>query len=355
MIDKAVNKNENGGSILMNRLIAVVILFALVSGCSYIRPTKRLDLAPFAENTISLATEIDYGVTESSNFVNLRVIWNDPVLAAHRMEWEKIRALLKGVVAYSVELTTLGNSTLDGPERARALADFLEPLARPVLESDRNAIARLGITPAKMDSVLLDIRGQKDLLGALGAAQPIIDEVARVSDDIFDEVDASLDRTTVALVARLDQINRNAVYFQKVVDEDQYSILQRFLYLDEYRNNNDISAADSLFMEDPQLLELVKDPKNLTLDELSKIEDRLLLKMNAIDAFSKQIQPDIDRYHAQQIELAGLYVKASNQLKRARTTMIVWSRAHRNLAQGITDPARIDLFDITKKALKTAL
>jgi len=339
----------------MKRLVFVLMLIAVVDGCSYIRPTKRLDLAPFAENTISLATEIEYGVTESSNFVNLRVIWNDPVLVAHREEWDKIRALLKGVVAYSVELTTLGNSTLNGPERARALADFLDPLARPVLEADRRRVASLGISPAKMDSILADIRVQKDLLSALGAAQPIIDEVARVADDIFDGTAKSLDETIVALVARIDEINRNAVYFGKVVDEDQYSILQRFVYLDEYRNNHDLSAADSLFVEDPQLLELVKDPKNLTLEELGKIEDRLLLKMNAIDAFSKQIRPDIDRYHDQQIELAGLYKRASIQLKRARTTMIVWSRAHRNLAQGITDPARIDLFDITKKALKTAL
>jgi hypothetical protein len=314
-----------------------------------------MDLAPFAENTISLATEIDYGITESSNLVNLRVIWNDPALVAHRKEWEKIRALLKGVVAYSVELTTLGNSTLNGPERARALADFLDPLARPVLEADRRKVARLGITPAKMDSILSDIRVQKDLLGALTAAQPIIDEVARVSDNIFDETAKSLDKTTVALVARLDEINGNALYFEKLINEAQYSILKRFVYLDEYRNNNDLSAADSLFVEDPQLLDLVKDPKDLTLTDIDKIENRLLFKMGAVDDFSKQIRPDIDRYHDQQIELAALYVKASKQLKRARTTMIVWSRAHRNLAQGITDPARIDLFDITKKAIKTVM
>jgi len=332
-----------------------MILIALVNGCSYIRPTEHLDLAPFAENTISLAAEIEYGVTESSNLVNLRVIWNDPALVAHRKEWEKVRALMKGVVAYSVELTTLGNSTLNGPERARALADFLEPLARPVLEADRRRVARLGITPAKMDSILADIRVQKDLLGALGAAQPIIDEVARVADDIFDGTAKSLDQTAVALVARLDHINRNALYFQKLLDENQYSMLRRFIFLDNYRNYHDLSAADSLFMEDPQLLELVKDPKNLTLGDLGKIEDRLLFKNDTVDAFAKQIRPDIDRYHMQQIELSALYVKASAQVKRARTTIIVWSRAHRNLAQGITDPARIDLFDITKKALKTAL
>jgi len=42
-------------------------------------------------------------------------------------------------------------------------------------------------------------------------------------------------------------------------------------------------------------------------------------------------------------------------LRKSRITVIVWSRAHRDLARGIVDPARINIFDLTKKAIDTAL
>ena len=339
----------------MKRLILVGLVVLIATGCSSFRSKERINLAPFAENTISLAAEIEYGIGEASTFVNLRELWNDPALAAHRKEWDKVRALMKGVVAYSVEVTTLGNSTLSGPERAQSLAEFLDPLARPVLEYHRVAATALRITPTRMDSILTDIRKQKDLLAALRAAQPVIDEVARLSDQIFDQVDESLDDTARALITRIDQINANAVYYDKLVNQVQYSIFRRIVFLSNYRRTHEVAQLDSLYKEDPQLLEMVATPKSPTLEELANIESRLFDKVQAMDLFEKQIRPDIERYHLQQIELAEIYKRASTQLKRARTTMIVWSRAHRNLSQGITDPAKVNLFDITKKAIKTAL
>ena len=94
----------------MQRIATTLLMLLFLTGCSYVKSKQQLDLAPFAENTISLASEIEYGLTESSRLINLRELWNDPVLIAHRQEWEKVRVLMKGVVAYSVELTTLGSS-----------------------------------------------------------------------------------------------------------------------------------------------------------------------------------------------------------------------------------------------------
>jgi hypothetical protein len=173
----------------MKKFVISMLVVVFSTGCSNFRSRERLDLAPFAENTISLASDIEYGLTETNRLVHLRELLQDPVVAEHRAEWEKVRVLMKGVVAYSVEVTTLGNSTLKGPERAQALAEFLDPLARPVLDEERaKARARIRISTTGMDSILTDIRAQKNLLDALQAAQPVIDEVARISDEIFDEV-----------------------------------------------------------------------------------------------------------------------------------------------------------------------
>ena len=41
--------------------------------------------------------------------------------------------------------------------------------------------------------------------------------------------------------------------------------------------------------------------------------------------------------------------------KKARVTIMIWARAHRNLSEGVTDPAKLDIFDLTKKAVDTVL
>ncbi len=43
------------------------------------------------------------------------------------------------------------------------------------------------------------------------------------------------------------------------------------------------------------------------------------------------------------------------QLKKARVTIMIWAKAHRNLAEGVSDAAKIDIFDVTKKAVSTVL
>ena len=40
---------------------------------------------------------------------------------------------------------------------------------------------------------------------------------------------------------------------------------------------------------------------------------------------------------------------------KAQAAIFVWVRVHRKLAQGITDPAKINLMGLTKKAIDAAL
>jgi hypothetical protein len=333
----------------MRRIVLSLAILSFVAGCSRFKATNRIDLSPFAETTLSMAAEVEYGLTEAKRSVNLREYWDNPAIASHRKEWDKVRALLKGVVAYSVEVTTLGNSTLSGPDRSVALADYLEPLARPVVES-----GRFHITPAKLDSILADIRTRETLLEALGGAQPIIDEIARISDNVFDDVHVSLDNTAAALMTAIDENNAKVVEWDKMRKQAQYIIFDSISLLMSYRRGDE-SALEKLYELDPQLREYASNENKLTLKEINAIEARLFSKMEKVKELDELIAPDVLRYHAQQQELADLYTNSTHQFRKAKLTMIVWSRAHRNLATGITDPAQFNIFDLTKKAIKTVL
>ena len=109
----------------MRKLVTFVVLTALFAGCSSLntfKRTKHLDFKPFAEYTISLAADIEYGLNQ---------------------------------------------------QRAYYLRDYRDD---PYL-----------------DTLLMKIREQNDLIKGLAAAQPWVDEMARVSEMVFDRVNDDLD------------------------------------------------------------------------------------------------------------------------------------------------------------------
>ena len=334
----------------MIRYIYLAVLVAMVAGCSYVRSTKHLDFKPFAEYTITLAADIEYGLA-SNKIYYLREFRSDPTVVGHNELWNGVRMILKGIVAYSVEVTTLGGSTLGGPERCDRFADFLDGLVRPVLIQYPGV---LHATPADLDTMLTNIRKQKKLLDALWEAQPLIDEIARVSDIVFDRVGDDLDAIAEYLVAKIDSANADTVLYKKMFERFQSQTFASLVLLGEYRRG-DKAAYDRLFEKDPQLRELVDSDGKLSIKEIQAIEERLLFKAQKAREFKEQLAPDLELYRNQHLELDGLYKNAMHQLKKARVTVVVWSRAHRNRAQGIVDPARVNIFDLTKKAVNVAL
>jgi hypothetical protein len=338
----------------MRKIVFISVLIVALSGCSTVNRTfksrKTLDFKPFAEYTISLAADIEYGISQQRIYY-LRDFRHDPELDRHEDMWKGVRAILKGVVAYSVEVTTLGSSTLSGTERCDRLAEFLDQLTRPVL---LQYPAVFNPTPADLDTLLMNIRAQKNLLAGLNKAQPLVDELARVADIVFDHVNDSLDEVAGYLVTRIDSANADFVRFYDLTQQLQNNTFQALVYLGEYRRG-DATAVERLFTVDPTLKVFAKSENKLTMDEMQAIEDRLLGKAEKAREFKEQLQPDLEIYRKQQQELADVYNNAKRQLRKARITVIVWSRAHRDLAQGIVEPAKVNIFDLTKKAVDTAL
>jgi len=331
------------------------ILLVVVSGCSRINRTfkggKSLDFKPFAEYTISLAAEIEYGLNQQRAYY-LRDFRDDPYIQKHDDRWTGVRMILKGIVAYSVEVTTLGSSTLSGPERCERLAEFLDEMTRPVLINYPGVFRP---TTAELDTLLIDIREQKNLIAGLNKTQPWVDEIARVSDMVFDRVNDDLDNVALYLVAQIDSANAEFVMYYELIQRLQNNVFKSLVYLGEYRRGDD-TALERLFALDPQLKELAgPDKKKLSINEIQAIEDRLLFKAQKAREFKEQLAPDLEIYRKQQLELDDLYINAKQQLRKARITVIVWSRVHRDLAQGIVEPAKINIFDLTKKAIDTAL
>ena len=230
------------------------------------------------------------------------------------------------------------------------MATYLDDLLRSVLNGPA---PDLNFTNAELDTILKDIRVQRNLFDALNAAQPVINELARASGDLFEETKDALDSTTDEIRQRIMDENQILVEGDKNLINAQMNTITNIGYLSQYRRGNK-AAMDSLLAKEPSLKEVIKSPKKITMQDLQAIENRMIFILNALHDVREQLNPDLEIYWKQQKELDELYITYNMAIRKAKIAIIVWSRAHQRLAAGVTDPAKIDVFGIARKVAGAA-
>ena len=332
---------------MMRTAILLIVILGLLtsSGCSSFKSSRRLNLAPFAEDMVAVAGDIQYGLGQTYA-VYLRGYGETPEAEELSFKAMRVRALIRGTISYALEVVALADSRKSGPERALALANKVDELLRPVVKPPRPP---LNISEAQLDTILADVRSRKDLLDGLSAAQPIINEVARLAGEIFEDTKRALDAAAAATQRRISDNIAPVLANDAKLRELQLRATGSIDLLVRYRNG-DAAALDTLMVWLPSLKEKVSTKDGLSPAELTAIEDRLVFGLRTISEVRTQLAPDIELYRKQQAELEEMVASFNTALRQARVAVIAWSRAHQRLASGITDPADIDIFGIAKKA-----
>lgn len=335
----------------MRRLPLLLLFLAALAvvSCSSFRSKKRLNLGPFAEDMIAVAGDIQYGLGESRP-VLIRAYLDVPESYDLDVNLRKIRAVVRACISYAVQVVTLAESRLSGPERAAALADYLDGLLRPVLEKPK---PELNLTLKRLDELVADVRGQTTLLDALGAAQPVVDEIAYSAGELFDETKDVMDAVVDRARTRIDEDNRPIYEGDRTLKIYLVATLQDIGWIRAHRQG-DPAAIDSLLAHQPSLREVVNPGDGISNDELVAIEERLLFLLRSVRELREQLQPDIELYWERQRELDRIANNYNAALRQATVAVLAWSRAHKRLAAGITDPAQIDVLGIAKKAAGSA-
>ncbi|UCH85052.1 MAG: hypothetical protein JSW50_05015 [Candidatus Latescibacterota bacterium] len=331
-------------------ILALVVSELLLSGCSHFRASKRLDLGPFAESTITLASDIQLGLTQKKP-VYTRDYGHGPAVAEFEMMAKKVRAIIRGTIAYAIEIVTLSESKMSDAERCGELADYLDGLLRPVLTTP---VPELNMTVAKLDTIVANVAKQKKFLDGLAAAQPIIDEVARATSEVVEDTQIALDAAVEEVRNEIERDNRDLTTAVKALKQEQIRSILNVRFLKAYRHG-DPTAIDSLLAAEPHLKDIVKPGEPVTPADMSAIEQRLIFKLDALRKIREQLQPDLELYWKQHQELEAMADMYELALRQAQVTVIAWDRAHQRLAAGITDPAKINLVGIARKAAGSAV
>jgi len=147
--------------------------------------------------------------------------------------------------------------------------------------------------------------------------------------------------------------NRELIRGDRTVRTYQLRALKGVELIARYRRG-DAAALDTLFSEQSSLHEVVSSTTNPTPKDLAAIEQRLIFLMQTLHDLRLQLTPDLELYWKQQKELDELTKTYKAALRKAQVTAIAWARAHQRLASGVTDPAKIDVLGLAKKAAGTA-
>lgn len=335
-------------------LWGVVLLLGIVtaSGCSNFRSSRRLNVTPFAENTINLVADISYGL-DATHAVHLRRYRGGEGIAEYREHWKFFKPVLRGIGIYSLGLVTISRSNISEEQRAEQLAEFLDRMFARRLADGRSDFA---LPRERVDEILADIRAQKTFLDALGAAQPFVDEVARFSGEYLDRILASQDEVEGWLIEQIEHDFVDVIDLSERAVTAQNRFLRSLALLSDYRQGRDPDALRRLLEEDVELQEIVPvGTETVDAQTLQALEDRLMTRLARTQKIKEQMAFDLDTYQQMNIELDELVLQATNNIKRTRLTILIWAGAHRRLAAGITDPAKIDMMGVAKKALDAAM
>jgi hypothetical protein len=324
---------------------AVVMVMTLLGGCAKFSASRKMDAGPFGENVTVMIGDITSEVRKP--FYIKKYIYG-PSAEEYQAEWLNMRKSLRNIVLYSTQVVNIAQSPMTERKKPNALAATLKEILNPVPEE---RLADFHITRGELNNLIRNVEIQDTLLAALTEAQPIVDLVASYVDTHFDRVEASLNKLIKDIDARMDDrwhLNRENV-------ESLYALQGRtfksYALLYKYREG-DIAGLDALRENDPAIMHDKGKDRTISDKELEATESQIMDRLKNLNAIREQVMPQVEQYLAEARERDELYNAHKETGKKIRTTIMLWARAHRNLAAGIPVPPEIDLYSVMLGSIK---
>ena len=132
-------------------LLALALVAALAAGCKSFKSTQRLDVGPFAENTVGMIGEVQRA-TKPLVWTHLKQYESLPSVQLVREAYAPVRTLMRGVALYSTQIVSIYESDLPEPQKAQELARYLEDAVRQRLRNNGQADSYL--TKGILDSAV---------------------------------------------------------------------------------------------------------------------------------------------------------------------------------------------------------
>ena len=333
-----------------NRWLAWAMLAPLLAGCSTFKASKRLDVGPFAENTVGMIGEVQRA-TKPVVWIHLKKYDTLPSVTDVRRAYAPARTLMRGVALYSTQIVSIYESSLAEDRKASELARYLDESVRARLED--NPSAELFMSQTRLDSAVTEVRRSGDFMSALNAAQPVVSAALSYGNTVYDSLDMRIDVAAADLATRIEA--EFASVKQQLADLNDLHLRSTRCYslLAQFRKGSE-TALDSLRARDPEAAAAMPAGKRPSDAAVDAYEKRVLTEIATHVDVREEMLRRFEIYRAEQLELDELRIRSMEAARLGRITLILWARSHRNLAAGVTVPAAINVMGMVRQAASGA-
>lgn len=329
--------------------IITVSITILLTGCSSSKWLKTQDanLAPFAEQTISMVGELNYSVSREE-IIYLRgmvdYMGGKEFLERYQGLTQQVIRMLKGMVAYSLQVVAISEQSIPVEKKVNALADMIIALGEPVR---RNDVVPFPMTQEVFDDIIKSIRASETYLGALQHSTRLINVFQQHAGNVLDETKTELAALSIKISDAIDDKYK----WTRAFDEEWRLIRDEYyegmILLSDYATNRTKKSFNKLKKSRIYPIQsAIKGKSSLSGSEMVKLHDELTKRMRVFNENSKFVEQDIHDYHKTILELEEIVKNHEDGMKLIRLTFIAWSRAYGRMAAGKTNPA--EWFDISE-------
>jgi len=314
------------------------LLGLLASGCSSFRESRKLDMSPFADNTVATIGQAA-ALNKPVVWIQLREYRTHPSVVKAQQSIVPLRRLMRGIAFYSAQVVSLNDSGLPEKKKLAGLARYLKEVVRAAAED--NDAEEWNVKPGDVDRIAAEVEQKETYLEGLAAADPLVNATLQYGIKVLDRIDQDVAQAAADVEREVDvryaAISANAADLEKV----EQQTLRGFGLLYRYRlGETDQLAALRSTIPAATSLEGAKAP---TAKAVGEAEVELVAQLARIKAAKDLLEPDLNAYRESKLELDRLRSSTIEFARVARVTLILWARSHRNLGHGVAVPAAIDL------------
>lgn len=288
---------------------ALLFVVFMSMGCATMKKkfsgSESVNMTPFAENTLLLLSELDYGLPpEDIAVVQKYVDLEDPDLKNLQSLVAIQRTFLKGIVSYSIKIVNLGESNLNDQQQATAYHEYLRSLVEWFIETGQD---RGSPTREEYKAVLEKVSKSTDLLSALRSAQPLILRFNEINLALAQEIARVKGKVVENTLGRIDREYEGTIGLALAVHQRKERL------------------AKSLQKE-------MKKEDGASLKQIAR-------QYEEADALSRVVADNVTAYLSAKSLIGRVVKNHDDMVRRGGKTIYLWTNAHKKMASGLKNPA----------------
>lgn len=335
------------------KTLVYALLFSmsiLLSSCAgKFSRTQSVNLTPFAKQTMQMVGLLHYGLTDSEvlylHDVTDYIDEDEPFKRYIALE-EMVERMLKGIVAYSLQVVTISEQDISVEKKNKALVDILLRLGKFLSEDSIIPYVNAENRKSKAD-IIKKIKISETYLQALQQSQILVNSFNAHAGKVLDELKEEKKLVSIKITAAIEKKYRTSIDFIKLLRkarQKHYSVLLLATLYDQTKDKKYLAQINKLNLHPVDLI--IKGRKKISRNDLLKIHKVVTERLLVLGKNREQVMPDVKLYYKSTLELKKIIKSKSDALKDARLTFILWSKAHTNMSAGKSNPA--EWFDVSE-------